>query len=767
MTAPSGARPTASPSPLAIGAALFLLSTATVLFTLGIFRLLSFFIMPSLFFDLLFVGFPLGAFLGVRFLRDLSERTFRGTLWFLQAVMFASIAATLACKHFDYLRAHLFEVRLDRLLVQMGTFTGLFLPFFCAYGLSEYVGYQVGRRRLAGRMSIVYGLYLFGAAAAYVFLELALASLGVSRVLGLSVLLVGLACLLVSPRGWGRIAAGGEVILLTVILALPGTAEQAFLDVYKGEGRQSTHDYRAHGFEESFQAWGRYSLTEILHSPERNEYAGFYNDLMQWEYSERYGFIERSLGMVPILTAPRDGSIAVIGSGGGRQVKWALDPRFDFRRIVALEVEPAVFDAVRGPLADAFGRVYEDPRVEPIVHEARSYMEASTESFDLIYLPSVGGYPQMMLEPGNMIRTQDAYRTLGNRLTDSGVLAIWYPRGLDPEGILTQQYVRTLRGDGLGLSVRSLFGEDEYLILASKSPLDIDVEAIRSFVTAPASTELALPPNPRAVPRELFVSDDADWRPIRDDRPFLAGNVSHIFSLEQLSILFAIVAGTVLVLGGALAFALRKSGDPKIPGRSYAQVAAFSFLIGANFLVFERCTILVLFGELYMFHDALVLGAISFLVLSGLGSALIRPQFRGVCQIIGAVCVVALVVLRPSLGPAGTLALVAPVAFVTGSFFPALFERSAGNPLAVFALDAIGAATGSLLAFFIPIAAGFDVFYPLAAGVFLVTTLGAFWFFRGLEGEGAVASSSTGARGEAADSREENSTEELGATGAS
>ena len=46
---------------MAVAAGLFGLSFATVLFTLTIFKLLTFFIMPSLFFDLLFIGFPLGS----------------------------------------------------------------------------------------------------------------------------------------------------------------------------------------------------------------------------------------------------------------------------------------------------------------------------------------------------------------------------------------------------------------------------------------------------------------------------------------------------------------------------------------------------------------------------------------------------------------------------------------------------------------------------------------------------------------------------------
>ncbi|MEM7232996.1 MAG: hypothetical protein AAF517_12505 [Planctomycetota bacterium] len=711
-----------------LGIALFSLSTATVLFTLAIFRLLSFFIMPSLFFDLLFVGFPLGAFLGVRFFRP-SDRSFRSSLWVLQGSMIASIIATLWCKDFDYLRANLFNVQLDRLIIQMGTFTALFIPFFCSYGLSEYIGYQVGRSRLQGRMPLVYALYLFGAAAAYVFVESTISALGVGRHLVLSILLVAFAARLIAPRGIWRHVLSLELAALIIATLLPTTVEESFLDQYKGDGLQSTKKYRADGYEPRFQSWGRYSLTEVMYSPQRDQFAGFYNDLMQWEYSKRFGFTDRSLGMLPINLAPSGASIAVIGAGGGRQVKWALSPRFDFRRILALEVEPAVFEAVRGTLAEDFGNVYEDPRVEPVIHEARSYMEASTESFDLIYLPSVGGYPQMMLEPGNMIRTSDAYQTLRDRLTERGVLAVWYPRGLDPQGVLTNQYVRTLRSNDLKLNVAAYVSDEDFLILASKSPLSIDVAAATEFLTEPASDEFPLAPNPSAVPRPLFVTDDPDYQPITDEQPFLAGNVRHIFSLGQVTKLFSIVAGLVALVGGLLTFSLRKSGDPKIPGRSYLQVAGLSFLIGANFLILERFAILALFRKIYMFHDALLLGAISFLVLSGLGSVLIRPTHRGVFQMLGAICLVALIALEP-LSPTVTLLLVAPVAFVTGSFFPALFERAAGNPLAVFALDAVGAALGSLLAFFLPIALGFHYFFPVAAVVFIATALGSHAFFR-------------------------------------
>jgi hypothetical protein len=726
------------PAPAPLAAALFLLSTATVLFTLSIFKLLSFFIMPSLFFDLLFIGFPLGAIAGVKLFRP-TLASFRRTLWVLQAVMLLSVLAALACKHFDYLRAHLFEVRLHRLIAQMGTFTCLFLPFFCAYGLSEYVGYQVGRRHLSGRMPLVYALYLFGAAFAYVFVKVGLAPLGISRLLGLAVLLVAVAAVLLSSPGRSRWLLGAEALVLLAALVVPVLdIEERFLELYKGRGPQSTHDYRVNqGYEPRFQKWGSYSLTEVLYSESRKEFAGFYNDLMQWEYAPRYGFTERSLGMVPINITPRGGRIAIVGSGGGRQVKWALDPRFDFAEILALELEPAVFEAVRSRLRDEFGQVYEQPNVRAVRREARSYMEDSTEAFDLIYMPSVGGYPQMMLEPGNMIRTLDAYRTLRDRLSDRGVLAIWYPAGLDPKGVLTYQYVRSLRFSELGMNVEAYANAQEFLILAARSPETRlpSCQEVDRFLRNTEDAGLTLPPNVDAGCYPFFVLPDPKFKPISDEQPFLAGNVRHIFSLGQVYALFGLGGGVLAAAGGALLLLLRRRGDPGIRSRTYWEVAGLSLLIGANFLVFEHYVILALFRKQYVFYDALVLGAISFLVLSGLGSILITARLRPLFQLAGGAFVVALLFLEPQLPAFAVLACVAPVAFVTGSFFPALFERAAHNPLVVFAMDAVGAAFGSAAAFFVPIAFGFRSFFVLGAVVFLATAASTHLFFRGLEAQ--------------------------------
>ncbi len=720
-------------SPRKLPLVLFLLSFATVLFTIVLFRLLTFFIMPSLFFDLLFIGFPLGALAGAYFLR-ISNQSFLNALWILQGAMVVSILAMLTSKHFDYLRAHLFDVELQRLFVQMLTFTLLFLPFFLAYGLSEYVGYQIGRRHLKGRMPVVYALYLFGAAGAYLFAEFAFPLLGAARLLGIPFLLVAVSMLLLSPPARASRLLFFQQSVIAVLLFVP-QLESGFLHLYKGTSMQSTHAYASQqGYQTIYQEWGTYSLVEVMQKTGMEHYIGFYNDIIQWRYAPGNGYFEHNIGMLPLEWAPPGGRIAIIGAGGGRQVQYARKSGHDFRKILAIEIEPAVIRAVQGVLAERFDHVYQDSSVEVVNHEARSFMENSAERFDLIYLPSVGGYPQMMLEPGNMIRTLEAYKTLSNHLTEEGVLAIWYPSVLDPRSILTEQYMHTLASPDIGLQVRVYRNRGEFLIMAARRSENLPaLGEVQAFYIQPvvARVGAGLAPFFVDMPVELGGSwDRSAFRPISDDQPFLAGNVQHIFSTQQVGKLFALVGGLLAVFAGFLYLLLKKSGDPKIPGKTFPQVILISLFIGANFLVIEHYLILALFRKLYIYHDALVLGAISFLVISGLGSTFIRPGQRPLLQFIGGLFILVLLFTHASLSPWANLALLAPVAFVTGSFFPAVFEAAADNPLGVFAADSIGAAIGSLVSFFIPIVFGFDWFFVFATVIFWATAIATYLFFR-------------------------------------
>jgi hypothetical protein len=175
-------------------------------------------------------------------------------------------------------------------------------------------------------------------------------------------------------------------------------------------------------------------------------------------------------------------------------------------------------------------------------------------------------------------------------------------------------------------------------------------------------------------------------------------------------------------------------------------VAGLSLLIGANFVLFEHYLCLALFKKLFVFQDALALGAVSFLVLSGLGSLLVRDSARRIVQGIALICLLPVLLFEKHLSSTMLLALILPVAFATGSFFPSVFELAIRNPIAVFAMDALGAALGSATSFFLPIAFGFSAFFPIAGAVFVATSILTWLFTRpGVERSPSIVPAAAGA----------------------
>ena len=65
-------------------------------------------------------------------------------------------------------------------------------------------------------------------------------------------------------------------------------------------------------------------------------------------------------------------------------MQYARKSGHDFEQILAIEIEPAVLDAVRGSLADRFDHVYEDSQVQLVNREARSYMEVWVSNSQLL-----------------------------------------------------------------------------------------------------------------------------------------------------------------------------------------------------------------------------------------------------------------------------------------------------------------------------------------------------------------------------------------------
>ncbi len=135
-----------------------------------------------------------------------------------------------------------------------------------------------------------------------------------------------------------------------------------------------------------------------------------------------------------IIDAPKT---LVIGPGGGRDVLASLASGAP--EVTAVEVNPAVIEAVRGPFADFAGRIYERPDVNVVVADARGYIDRSPERYDVIQASLIdtwaaGGSGAFALSE-NSLYTREAFETYYAHLSDRGILTVsrWYLPGRPAE----------------------------------------------------------------------------------------------------------------------------------------------------------------------------------------------------------------------------------------------------------------------------------------------------------------------------------------------
>ncbi|MFP4394506.1 MAG: hypothetical protein ACLFTI_04500 [Anaerolineales bacterium] len=127
----------------------------------------------------------------------------------------------------------------------------------------------------------------------------------------------------------------------------------------------------------------------------------------------------------------------VIGPGGGRDVLAALATGAP--HVTAVEVNPAVIDAVRHDFADFSGRIYERPDVKVAIADARGFIERSAEHYDVIQASLIdtwaaGGSGAFALSE-NSLYTREAFETYYEHLTERGILTVsrWYLDGRPAE----------------------------------------------------------------------------------------------------------------------------------------------------------------------------------------------------------------------------------------------------------------------------------------------------------------------------------------------
>jgi len=153
-------------------------------------------------------------------------------------------------------------------------------------------------------------------------------------------------------------------------------------------------------------------------------------DLIDFEGDwSRLNFLRYDVKNLCYWVRPR-GKVFIIGAGGGRDVLSAM--LFGAQSVRALEVNPAVLDALLHRFGDFAGHLDRYPGVTFVNDEARSYIARDREKYDVIEASFVDTWAATaaggLALTENSLYTVDAWKLFLSRLNPRGVLSFsrWY-----------------------------------------------------------------------------------------------------------------------------------------------------------------------------------------------------------------------------------------------------------------------------------------------------------------------------------------------------
>jgi spermidine synthase len=469
----------------------------------------------------------------------------------------------------------------------------------------------------------------------------------------------------------------------------------------------------------------------------------------------------------------------VIGPGGGRDVLAALASGAP--HVTAVEVNPAIVEAMRGPFAEFAGHIYERPDVTIAVDDARGYIARSSERYDVIQASLIdtwaaGGSGAFALSE-NSLYTVEAFQTYYDHLTDRGVLTIsrWY---------LTERPAETMRLISTGMAGWRAAGAADprqHVVVVARPNVQGQIEGMatvlfkRTPFTQDAITALVQQseelgftvlyapglPVHEEVGRFILADDfeaaiadyPLDISPAVDDRPFFFNLVrfgdlldpslstSGVYraSMEALLILTVVLVVTtgmgVLFILVPLWLGTRRQNLARPPLR----LLVYFGLLGAGFMLVEMPIIqrLAIYLGRPVYSLAVVL--FSLLLFSGLGSLwsgrTIQEPARRLRYIFPLLLVLVMLhavgggrLLHATIGwtlPARlavTVALLAPLGFLMGMPFPSGMRwagtRYAGSVPWLWGINGVMSVLGSALSITLAIHFGLTATIVVAGVVY-------------------------------------------------
>jgi len=690
----------------------------------------------------------------------------------------------------------------ENLVKMIAIYTLAALPFFTGGAVIS-----LAITRLRGQVNVVYGADLIGAATGCLLLLPLLNRFGAPGVVLLAAVLGGAAALLFSPaRAMVRTAA-----FAALAVGIPGGLQlmgSAPFDVTNTKGhdedtvlfakwnsfsRVAVYD-RSHGdWSLSSKYEGAKPETRFMDidSAASTPIVRFNGDLSKVDYLryELTGLAYHLVGSDPGTVRGSDPNEAndaksariagagsdpftalVIGPGGGRDLLTALV--FGASRVDGVEVNPIIAnDVMLEHFRDFSGSIYQNPKVNVVVDDGRSFIRRSNTRYDIIQASLVDTWAATAAGAytltENTLYTKEAFEDYYDHLTDRGMLTItrWVFDGL--RLVSLAQAACETRGCSAAEHMAVVQQDRVATFLLKKTPFTPhEVEHLRAtsanlgftVLYAPGQTDtsndyakLVLAPNRQA----FYDAYHHDVAPTTDNRPFFfhttkikdqfhtAFGRSMLFGngLSALMTLMAISATfvTLFVVGPLLL-----SGS-ELRGSHWPRWLAYFGMLGAGFMLIEVALlqrfVLLLGHPVY----SLTVTLFSVLLGTGIGSlvsrhiadARLRRTVTLVLLGIAAVAILGIVALPPIIRStisashtariALTVLLIAPAGVLMGMPLPTgirlmTVSHSALVPWA-WGMNGALSVIGATLAVFIAMNWGFSTTLLTGAAIYLAAAV--------------------------------------------
>jgi hypothetical protein len=241
--------------------------------------------------------------------------------------------------------------------------------------------------------------------------------------------------------------------------------------------------------------------------------------------------------------------VMIIGAAGGHEILASL--HFDAERIDAIELNPVTHDLVTGEFADYDGHLAEDPHVNYVQGDGRTYLARSDDTYDIVWFPAPDSYSATNAASSgafvlseSYLYTQETVEESLDHLGGDGILAVQYGEfDYEAKPNRTARYVSTARA---ALEDRGVENPGEHILVATTPAVGTggslstilvkedpftpeEVERFTGSVATTPHATLRYAPGGGYEPNliaSLAAAPDDRLDEIRDSYPFQVGPIS-------------------------------------------------------------------------------------------------------------------------------------------------------------------------------------------------------------------------------------------------